>query len=259
MKLAGKIWRIIYPALLLFGTYFAVYIVAIFSYGSFFSAKYPDLDSFMAAAGDIVSIASLLIGGLVVYYFYKKDYPVEFRMLTDSPKYIILIIILAVFLSHGLNILVSLVNYSGFLGTYSQGVQSTAAAAVIITVIKTVILAPIAEELTFRGLIFRRMEVYTSFWPAAIVSSVLFALYHMNLLQGIYAFLYGIVLCLIYSKFRNILAPLIMHAAANAFTLVFTYLGLDYPSIPVYIAVMAVSLGISAALYFWINKSTAQK
>ncbi|MBE6017158.1 MAG: CPBP family intramembrane metalloprotease [Lachnospiraceae bacterium] len=259
MKLAGKIWRIIYPEFLLFGTYFAVYIVAIFSYGSFFSAKYPDLESFMAAAGDIVSITSLLIGGLVVYYFYRKDYPVEFRTLTGSPKYIIALIILAVLLSHGLNILVSLVNYSGFLGTYSQGVQSTAAAAVIITVIKTVILAPIAEELTFRGLIFRRMEAYTSFWPAALVSSALFALYHMNLLQGIYAFIYGIVLCLIYRKFRNILAPLIMHAAANAFTLVFTYLKLDYPSIPVYIAVMLAALGISAVMYLWIYKSTAEK
>ena len=257
MKLLfGRIWRVIYPALVLFGAYFAVYVVAIFSYGSFFSAKYPDLNSFMAAAGDAVSITALLAGGLAAYLFYRKDYPVEFGTLYDSPKYIISIIILAVFLSHGLNILVSLINCTGFLGTYSQVSQNTGAAAIIITVIKTVILAPVAEELTFRGLIFRRMEIYTSFWPAAIVSSVLFGLYHMNLLQGIYAFLYGIILCLVYKRFRNIFAPLIMHAAANAFTLLVTYLGLDYPSIPVYMAVMAFSLGMSAAAYFVIIRKT---
>lgn len=250
MRTFGKFWRIIYPAFLLFGSYFAVYIIAILAYGTFFHAKYPDIDRFMHSAGDIVSLTALIVGGIAVYYFYRKDYPVEFKLFTDSPKYIIFTVILGAALGHGLNILVSLVNISGFLGTYNSQAPAGSAAVIAVTVIKSVVLAPVAEELTFRGLIFRRTEAYVSFWPAALVSSVLFGLYHMNLLQGIYAFLYGIMLCLVYKTFRNILAPMIMHAAANAFALISAYTGLDYHGIPVYIAVMAAAFGISAAIYF---------
>ena len=258
-RLIGKIWRVIYPALVLFGTYLAVYIVAIMTYGSIFAGKYPDLESFMADAGDIVSIAALTIGAVIEFIFYRKDYPVEFKLLYESPKYIIFLIILAIALSHGLNILVSLVNMTGVLGTYSQVQAGGDALSIVTTVLKTVILAPIAEELAFRGLVFRRMELYTSFWPAALVSSLLFALYHMNLLQGVYAFLYGIMLCLVYRVFRNILATLIMHAAANAFTLIFIYLGLDYPGIPVYVTVMVAAFAISAVIYFLVVRKLSPR
>ena len=45
-----------------------------------------------------------------------------------------------------------------------------------------------------------------------------------------------------------------MHAAANAFTLIFMYLGLDYPGIPVYVAVMLGTFAVSAVIYFLVLK-----
>lgn len=255
---AGKIWRVLYPAIVLFGSYLAVYIAAIMAYGSFFAGRYESLEDFMAAAGDIVSVTALIVGGLVCYLFYRKDYPVEFGLLTESPKYVISIILLAVFLGHGLNILVSLVNLGGFLGSYSQSTQMLTAGGVVMTIIKSVILAPIAEELAFRGLTFRRMELYTSFWPAAVVSSLLFALYHMNLLQGIYAFPFGLMLCLVYRVFRNIIAAIIMHAAANAFTVLFMLTGLDYPAVWVYVAVMTAAFAVSAILYCLVIRNAGR-
>ena len=253
-KLPGRIWRVVYPALLLFGAYFAVYIVAILTYGTFFSSQYDTIESFMSAAGDIISGAALVAGGLAVYYIYRKDYVVSGKWLFNTPKYLIFTILFAILSCHGLSILVSLVNYSGLLGTYTQTATMLSTSGLIITIFKSVILVPLAEEVTFRGLVFRRMELYTSFWPAALVSAALFGLYHMNLLQGIYAFLYGILLCLVYRIFRNLWATIAMHAAANAFSVLFQYSGLDYPSVPVYCAVMTACLAGAAAIYLLILK-----
>ncbi len=58
----------------------------------------------------------------------------------------------------------------------------------------TVVLAPLTEEVLFRGLI--RTELRTHMKPraAALLGALLFGLYHGNISQGIYAFL--LALCL---------------------------------------------------------------
>ena len=79
----------------------------------------------------------------------------------------------------------------------------------------TVIMAPIMEELMFRGIIYRRFRTYCIFSLAMLLSAVYFGIYHMNLLQFIYATLIGLLFAYGYEKFRALLAPMIMHAGAN--------------------------------------------
>lgn len=58
----------------------------------------------------------------------------------------------------------------------------------------TLIFAPFAEEYIFRGLIYRSARTGFGFMPANIIQALLFALYHGNLIQGIYAFVLGLLL-----------------------------------------------------------------
>jgi hypothetical protein len=44
----------------------------------------------------------------------------------------------------------------------------------------------------------------------------------MNLLQFIYATCLGLLLAYVYEQFRTILAPILLHAAANAFSILIT-------------------------------------
>jgi hypothetical protein len=81
------------------------------------------------------------------------------------------------------------------------------------------VIIPCMEELIFRGLIFRRMRTYAIFSLAALISAVLFGIYHMNLLQFIYATCLGLLLAYVYEQFRTIFAPILLHAAANAFSI----------------------------------------
>lgn len=84
------------------------------------------------------------------------------------------------------------------------------------------ILIPMAEELVFRGLSFQNLRRELDWLPAAVFTSVLFALYHGNWIQGIYAFLMGLLLALVYEAYGNLTAPWLFHASANLTVILLT-------------------------------------
>ncbi len=77
------------------------------------------------------------------------------------------------------------------------------------------VLVPISEELLFRGLIYRRIRSYAGVGTAIFSSALYFAFYHGNLLQGIYAFILGVLFAYVYERFQNLLAPIAMHIGSN--------------------------------------------
>lgn len=77
------------------------------------------------------------------------------------------------------------------------------------------VVAPISEELLFRQVIFKRLRNITPLWVAVTVSALLFGIYHGNLVQGIYAFIMGILLALVYEWTGSFVAPVIFHMVAN--------------------------------------------
>lgn len=87
------------------------------------------------------------------------------------------------------------------------------------------IIVPIAEELMFRGVLFRRFMENRSFWYAALWSSLFFVLMHQDGAQMVYALLLGIFLCYVYEKFGSLKAPAVLHVIANCSSLIYTETG----------------------------------
>lgn len=79
-----------------------------------------------------------------------------------------------------------------------------------------VVLGPIMEELVFRGLIYRFARLALPFWGANVLQAALFAVMHGNLIQGIYAFIFGLVLGYIAHRGHGIRYSLFAHIAINA-------------------------------------------
>ncbi len=77
------------------------------------------------------------------------------------------------------------------------------------------IVAPISEELLFRQVIYKRLRQISPLWVAVIISAALFGLYHGNLVQGIYAFIMGCFLALVYEWTGSFVAPVLFHMVAN--------------------------------------------
>lgn len=72
-----------------------------------------------------------------------------------------------------------------------------------------------AEELVFRGFIYGSLRNRCSFWTAAMISALLFGWYHGNLVQGIYGWAVALVLAYGYERYKNLLAPWLIHGSAN--------------------------------------------
>ena len=80
------------------------------------------------------------------------------------------------------------------------------------------VLAPIAEEMLFRGAILRRLLDVTDkrlTWAAIAVTSLLFAVVHGNMAQGINAFVLGLLLGWMYARTRSIVPGVAFHLANN--------------------------------------------
>ncbi len=77
------------------------------------------------------------------------------------------------------------------------------------------ILVPITEEFLFRGLIYQRLKKYIPVWPAVLAGAGIFALYHGNMVQILFAFPMALVMLLAYEKWNSLYVPVIFHMAAN--------------------------------------------
>lgn len=84
------------------------------------------------------------------------------------------------------------------------------------TVIATIVLAPMAEEIAFRGITFKLARRFTnSFWIANIIQAMFFGLAHMNLVQSTYAFIMGLCLGYVYRKYNSLVASMFAHLSFN--------------------------------------------
>lgn len=84
------------------------------------------------------------------------------------------------------------------------------------------ILVPLAEELVFRGMGYQRIRQEMNVLPASVITATLFALYHGNLIQGIYALLMGLLLAFVYETYDNLKAAWLFHATANLTAILIT-------------------------------------
>jgi len=83
---------------------------------------------------------------------------------------------------------------------------------------------PMAEEMVFRGLLYRWLRVRWGVAPSAAVSAVLFGVVHGQLEVGVGAFVVGIVLALAYERSQSLWPPIIIHAVQNSISIVLMFL-----------------------------------
>lgn len=86
---------------------------------------------------------------------------------------------------------------------------------IILNIICSGIIGPIFEELLFRYDLINKLEKFNSKRNTIIVSSLIFALFHGDIVTMIYAFIIGLINAYLYLKNRDIFIPIIIHISAN--------------------------------------------
>lgn len=86
-------------------------------------------------------------------------------------------------------------------------------------VFMAVIMAPVAEELIFRGYIYGVIRRYGGRIPALLTSSLLFAAIHVHLPSLLGLGILAVILCLVYERTGSLWASITLHSAFNASTI----------------------------------------
>lgn len=82
--------------------------------------------------------------------------------------------------------------------------------------LEAAIIAPVIEEILFRGVLLHRWAERWSVKTSVVVSSFLFALLHMQVVGAIGNFVFGAVLAGVYLHTRSLLVPIFIHILNNS-------------------------------------------
>ena len=100
--------------------------------------------------------------------------------------------------------------------SYSQVLENLGMdSPTVLSLAYTVLVAPVTEELIFRGLTLRILEGAFPFWAANILQALYFGIIHGNLVQGGYAFLAGMVLGYLVKRNGTLAAGILCHFGVN--------------------------------------------
>lgn len=123
------------------------------------------------------------------------------------------------------------------------------------------IMAPIAEELLFRGIIQGELRKAMPEWLAIVLQAIIFALFHMQPVQITYVLVPGLLLGIAYAWSRTLWVPVLMH-------ILFNFLGSVLPALAdgdevlgaiiFYSEIAFIAVGILAGWYFFFNRRRAE-
>lgn len=87
-----------------------------------------------------------------------------------------------------------------------------------------VVIAPIAEEILFRGYLYSKLKRYIGLIGAVLLTSLCFAVLHLQLNVGIDVFALSIMLCLLREFTGSIWAGILLHMTKNFIAFYFLFI-----------------------------------
>ncbi|MBB6623681.1 CPBP family intramembrane glutamic endopeptidase [Clostridium gasigenes] len=196
------------------------------------------------------SITTILIF-MLIYKLRKKKLSEELRFKkTKASNYgVALLLGVSVYL---FNIgFISLLSKAGlFKGSFDaleKNMSFMVESNIFLTILVVGIVAPFAEELLFRGIIYKTLSKSMSIPTVIIIQGVLFGIYHMNIVQGLYATLLGILFGYVTYKTKSLWPAIIMHMVNNTVsTIASSILGESLETVFSLIIVLSLGFAITA-------------
>jgi membrane protease YdiL (CAAX protease family) len=125
-------------------------------------------------------------------------------------------------------VLAALALFYGFSAVYGAIVQpdnpqtiiedvgaNESAALLLAGALMVIVVAPICEEVFFRGFLFRVLRVRMSFWAAAVIDGVVFGLVHGSLVIAPVLAVLGVLLCWVYERTGSLVPAIAVHVLNN--------------------------------------------
>lgn len=136
--------------------------------------------------------------------------------------------------------------------------EGGSASVILLHTLSMIVLAPIIEEFVFRGFLLRRWAAKWGVPTGLVLSSLVFAAIHG--FGAAPAFVWGVVLGLLYLWTRNLLVPIGVHMAGNAVVTLSNHIShaLEWPHVwtlltdPLLVATIALPILLLSGAALWI-------
>lgn len=216
-------------------------LAVIFSDPLTFLVIVPAITAFMPEQGDpitymdtsywtfLLNIVVTILTTWVIWHHHKKRHDIKLPFVKlrfcDKNiiiKYTILGLGLSAMGSLFVNIMTLMLNQVGLDLTTPDFTMKPDLTFNIVLLINTLLVAPILEELLYRGLIMHYLQRFSNLF-ACVITSLIFGLMHGNLIQAIPVFFLSMTLCIIRIKTGSLYAPMIMHFINNLIATIGSY------------------------------------
>lgn len=266
------VWRLIYPLLMFLGAEILVEVGMIMVYVvTHMNSLTMDPEVLTNNLMDYVvnnSMILAMIRGIILIPLFIMFMYFDQKRLTRTGRaqnytgfgwgYLLVLPFAGSFAALGFNNLIELSGIIDLSPTYQQVEQAVYGGGMWVSLLSAVVIAPVLEELLFRGLLYQRLRENSGPLVSMLISAALFGLIHGNLVQFVYAFLIGLLLAYVYEKFKTIWAPIIFHGSANLLSVVVTWIFSDASDHPItigtFMIITVLELAATALLLLIIEK-----
>lgn len=235
-------WLISVPDFILFiCVFFLWYMMAstlAFSFSQKFTPEGDDPPGWALAIGNII-----LHGGIITLFWRWREMhrkPGEcalnrarlgvFQVFGNGAFYFLVAYVLVIGSGLAWTYLLALVDKSGIPISFAPQsaielfLKTEDALSLVLLGFVAVVAAPVAEELVFRGGIYRFLSGHLGKFSAAMATGLGFGFLHANLVGFIPLSIFGVFLCLVYEITGNLKVPMVVHALFNLNTLIMIFL-----------------------------------
>lgn len=247
---AMQFFNIIYPVFL----YFSVTVLVLYLIDGF----WPQTREYKLFQQLLTSLAVL-----PMLYVMYRDKSTKKTVQKKQPLYLAAVMfVTGACFAVAWNTFLGMVKIEEYSASYGQVAKTFYNGTLFLEIFALCIVIPIVEELLYRGIVFKRSADFLGNRPAIFLSAVIFGLVHMNLVQFIYASVFGILLAYITDLTGTLTGAAAAHMAANLTSVLsaekemFSFLD---NGTAVKIQTMVILFGISAVGIWTVYKINSDK
>ena len=191
----------------------------------------PNFEGFSEEMYFLISCLYYLIGLFFPFFFFQLASGESFNKAIPFKKFPFRLFFPCIFLglavclaaNYPANFVYSLFEYIGLPIKLPETPIPTGPIGIALYVLSISIIPALVEEFAFRGVVLSRLRKYGDGF-AVIVSSLLFALFHSNPIQLLFAFICGFILSFLVLRTQNLFPAILIHALNNACSVLFELL-----------------------------------
>lgn len=181
---------------------------------------------------------------------------VKFNVLIMIVIMAVLVLVLVLPIVDPVDFVKKLTHYQLTIKQFNFSLSSLVKFDKVIYLFLMVIMTPVVEEIIYRGFLFNLLLKKYSVKLALIISSLIFAFFHLRFAGIGFLFVYGLFFGYVYYKTNSLIAPILAHFTINFLAMFSTHSFVDLNSMSIvkYVLIYVTSLFLSFVIFSGIQK-----